>query len=299
VHYFCNLSDCRVDPVAWASTRQAEGWDGILVADHLFDTWGTRPHVWTTLGALAAGTDGLTLGTGYGNNLFRHPVEFAQASLTMQRISGGRFEAGLGAGWMEDEIVQTGRTLPPAAERADRLIEAVQLVRELFDTGSSRFAGKHYRLDVDRLERLGDRSPPKLVVGAGGRRVIRSVVPFVDKLELMPAAVATRTGSMNMEITNQLSYDDIRAMIDLARSTRGDLPLRIYVPCCAGDDDRTKKIASMYEGFFADFNGSPSKVAESVLALAELGIDEAHLAPSDEYTYVNLAPLLAAPAVQT
>jgi alkanesulfonate monooxygenase SsuD/methylene tetrahydromethanopterin reductase-like flavin-dependent oxidoreductase (luciferase family) len=264
-----------------------------VVADHLFDTWGSRPHVWGVLGALAVGTSDLTLGTGYANNLVRHPIEFAQASLTIQRLSGGRFEAGLGAGWTQEEIERTGRTLPSTRERADRLIEAVQMTRELFDHGASQFGGQYYDVDVDRLERLGDTPPPALVVGAGGRKLIRSVTPFVDKLELMPAAVATRTGAMNMEISNAITDDDVRALADLARSVRDDIVLRLYVPCCAGDDERTRKVAAAYDGFFARFQGSPNKVAHEILALGEWGISEVHLATSDEATYRNLAPLLA------
>ncbi len=118
------------------------------------------------------------------------------------------------------------------------------------------------------------------------------MTPFVDKLELMPAAVATRTGSMNMEISNRITDEDVRALVDLARSVRGDIALRLYIPCCAGEDERTKKIAAAYDGFFARFQGAPDKVANEIRALGELGIDEFHLAASDEATYANLAPLL-------
>jgi alkanesulfonate monooxygenase SsuD/methylene tetrahydromethanopterin reductase-like flavin-dependent oxidoreductase (luciferase family) len=293
VRFFCNLNDARVQPVEWGATRRAEGWGGFVVCDHLWDPAGPKPHVWSVLGALAASTSTVILGTGFANNLFRHPVEFAQASLTMQRISRGRFEAGLGAGWSEEELLRTGRDIVSGPERADRLIEAVRLVRELFDTGSMHFAGRYYRVDVDRLERLGDQKPPALVVGAGGRRVIRSVAPFVDKLELMPQSLGNRSGSIDMAALNSVTRDDVRSMIDLARSARGDIPLRMYVGCCAGDDERTARISSMFsEGFFADFYGSPKKVADAVLGLADFGIDEFHLAPNDQYTYENLAPLL-------
>lgn len=293
MRFVCNLNDSRVHPVEWAGARGAQGWDGFLVCDHLWDPAGPKPHVWSVLGALAACTSGPTLGTGFANNLLRHPVEFAQASLTMQRITGGRFEAGLGAGWFEEELRATGREMSPGPERAERLIEAVQVVRELFETGSSGFSGRHYRVEIDRLERLGDQPPPSLVVGAGGPRVIRSVADHVDKLELMPPSLVTRSGAMDTAAFNSVGRDDVRAMVDRARSTREDLPLRLYVACCAGDDERTERIASKFtEGFFADFYGSPSKVADAVLGLGELGVDEVHLAPNDQYTYDNLAPLL-------
>jgi alkanesulfonate monooxygenase SsuD/methylene tetrahydromethanopterin reductase-like flavin-dependent oxidoreductase (luciferase family) len=167
-------------------------------------------------------------------------------------------------------------------------------MRELFDTGSCRFQGRYYQLDVDRLERLQDLPPPVLLAGVGGPRVTKAVAPYVDKLEIMPAAVSTRGGAMNMERSNQVTRDDVRALIDCARSVRDDVPLRVYITCCAGDDERTQRVASMFEGFFADFQGSPEKVAANILGLADLGIDEVHLQPSDNYTYGNLAPLLVA-----
>jgi alkanesulfonate monooxygenase SsuD/methylene tetrahydromethanopterin reductase-like flavin-dependent oxidoreductase (luciferase family) len=295
VKYFGNLNDCRVQPTEWIKDRQAEaGWSGYLVCDHLWDPAGPRTHVWTTLGALAATTDGVSLGTGFANNLFRHPIEFAQASLTMQRVSGGRFEAGLGAGWAAAEMEGTGRPPPSAPERAARLIEAVQLVRQVFATGGADVDGEYYQVHARRIERLGgDIGPPALVVGAGGPRVIRGVAPYVDKLEIMPPAVATRTGMVDIAMSNAVSRDDVLRMIDVARAAREDLPLRLYVACCAGTDERSRRISELYtEGFFADFHAEPAKVADAILALGDLGVAELHIAPNDQYSYENLAPRL-------
>jgi alkanesulfonate monooxygenase SsuD/methylene tetrahydromethanopterin reductase-like flavin-dependent oxidoreductase (luciferase family) len=295
VRFVCNLGDCVAQPAAWGSAREGEGWDGLVVADHLWVHTMPGPHVWTLLGALAASTGEMSLGTGFANNLARHPIELAQAAMTMQRISGGRFEAGIGAGWLEEEMSATGRAMPSASERADRFIETVELVRELFDTGSCRFEGRFYQLDVDRLERLQDLAPPLLVAGVGGPRVTRAVAPYVDKLELMPVAVATRGGAIDRDRFNQVTRDDVRALIDRARSARDDLPLRTYVTCCAGDDERTRQVAANFDGFYADFQGSPQKVADAIWSLEELGVDEVHLYAGDEATFTNLAPLLDRP----
>ena len=126
-------------------------------------------EVGSVLGALASTTTTVGLGTGHHCNLFRHPVEFAHASLSVQRLSGGRFEAGLGAGWTKDELVRSGRDMPSPGERASRLIEAAQIVRQLFDTGSATFKGEHYEVDMDGLDRLEGIGPPPLVIAAGGR----------------------------------------------------------------------------------------------------------------------------------
>src|SRR5262245_60623264 len=120
-----------VDPVTWAQTREAEGWQVLGCADHFWTGTRAYPHSWVTLGAMAAATSRSLLTTSFANNLFRSPVEFAQASLQMQIVSGGRFEAGLGAGWTKEEAVGASLHYPEPSERAGRLIEAVQIVRQL------------------------------------------------------------------------------------------------------------------------------------------------------------------------
>lgn len=291
--FACSLSEVDVDPVAWSRLREAEGWDALFVSDHLWTDVGASPHLWTLLGAMAVSTRSVRLGPAFQNNLFRHPVEFAQACLTMQRISGGRFEAGLGAGWSGIELERTGRPLPTAGERAGRLIEAVQITRQLFDAGRCAFAGRYYNVDVNLVERPAQ-GPPPLVVSAGGPRVIRSVAPFVDRLELKAASSATRGGRLDLAALAAVTWDDLRAQVDLARSARADLPLGLHVLCCAGDDERTRRIASKFpEGsLFGRFYGPPDQVAQAVWSLADLGVNRVHLTPGDQHSYANLAPLL-------
>jgi alkanesulfonate monooxygenase SsuD/methylene tetrahydromethanopterin reductase-like flavin-dependent oxidoreductase (luciferase family) len=92
---FCpNLMRADIDPVAWAIAREAEGWDVIAASDHLWVRSGVAfPHLWVTLTQMAMVTSRVRLTSSFANNLFRSPVEFAQASLALQRASGGRFEA--------------------------------------------------------------------------------------------------------------------------------------------------------------------------------------------------------------
>jgi alkanesulfonate monooxygenase SsuD/methylene tetrahydromethanopterin reductase-like flavin-dependent oxidoreductase (luciferase family) len=297
MRFACNLNVTTVDAMGWAVRREAEGWHRLMVSDHIIDPAGPSPHVWSVLGALAAVTERVQLGTGFHCNLFRHPVEFAQASLSIQRLSGGRFEAGLGAGWTEPELLRTGRAMPAAPERASRLIEATRIVRELLATGACRFDGRHYQVDIAGLDRLDRIGPPPLVVAAGGPRVIRGVAPYVDKLELIPASMANRGGTWDREAYGAVTSEDVRALIDVARSARDDLTIQLHVACrvriAGGPPPRT---SFPPDSFLGAFHGPADSVASALLAIEDFGLDEVHIGPHDEHTYVELASRLLGPA---
>ena len=292
MRFACNLNLGDLPAVEWAARREAEGWHKLMISDHLFEDNRPSPHVWTVLGALATSTSDVVLGTGYHCNLFRHPVEFAQASLAVQQLSGGRFEAGLGAGWAEEELRRTGRPIPPAPVRAEMVIEAAQIVRLWFDTGGAQFDGRHYRVDVEGLGRLDGVTPPPLVVASGGTRVIQEVAPFIDKLELIPAARASRPGSWDKAAYQSVTADDVRALIQLARSARADLPLQIHVACRVSDPRRNRGGGHRSDSFLGAFYGPIGQVVDALLSIADLGIDDVYIGPHDEYTYEQLAPRL-------
>ena len=151
MEYVANLLDCDVDPAAWARRREDEGWDVVGCADHLFSPRRVYPHLWVTLATMAAATSRIRLTSSFANNLMRTPVEFAQAALQMQAVSGGRFEAGLGAGWDAVETAGAGLEFPAAGARAGRYAEAIRIVRQLLDTGACEFHGDHYDIDIPAL----------------------------------------------------------------------------------------------------------------------------------------------------
>lgn len=95
MRFIANLMDFEVDPGPWAMAREAEGWDGVAASDHYFVRRGSRwyPHLWVAVAQMAAATDRIVVTSAFANNLFRSPVEFVLASLTMQRASAGRWEA--------------------------------------------------------------------------------------------------------------------------------------------------------------------------------------------------------------
>ncbi|MBV8932409.1 MAG: LLM class flavin-dependent oxidoreductase, partial [Kutzneria sp.] len=146
---------------------------------------------------MAAATQRIRLTANFANNLFRSPVEFAQASLTMQRASHGRWEAGFGAGWAQEELESTGQTYPTPRRRADRYIEAVQVVRQLFHTNRCSFSGEHYNINVPALAGFENLTPPPLIGSLGGPRTIAGATPYLDRVELMPATGVARGGELD------------------------------------------------------------------------------------------------------
>src|SRR2546430_1107148 len=140
-----------LSPEAWGRRREEEDWDVLSCADHFYSPRRAYPHLWVTLATFAAATSRARLTSAFANNLLRSPVEFAQASLEMQIVSGGRFEAGLGAGWDRAEAEGAGIDYPPARVRAGRYAESIQIVRQLFDKGACQFEGRYYTIDIPVL----------------------------------------------------------------------------------------------------------------------------------------------------
>jgi alkanesulfonate monooxygenase SsuD/methylene tetrahydromethanopterin reductase-like flavin-dependent oxidoreductase (luciferase family) len=137
---------------------------------------------WTLLAALAARTDRIRIGVLVSCNTFRHPALLAHAAMTVDHVSSGRLELGLGAGWFVPEHRQFGFAFPPPGELVERFHEAVRIVDLLLREGSATFAGRHYRLDGAHL-RPGpvQRPRPPLTLGAHGRRMLRICAEFADR----------------------------------------------------------------------------------------------------------------------
>jgi alkanesulfonate monooxygenase SsuD/methylene tetrahydromethanopterin reductase-like flavin-dependent oxidoreductase (luciferase family) len=141
------------DPVREARDAEERGFDGVRVLDHFSaplwpDSAYSVPHSLVTLGAAAAATSRVGLTQTMLCNTFRNPAEIAQAMSTLHRISGGRAELGLGAGWHRAEHEAFGYPFPSLTERFERLREAVTLCRTMLrDNGAISFEGRYYRAE--------------------------------------------------------------------------------------------------------------------------------------------------------
>lgn len=166
-----------------AITRQAEklGYDSVWVSDHLVSPDG-RPRAleaWTVLSALAVSTHTIRLGTYVLCNQFRHPSLLAKMASTIDNISGGRLELGVGAGWLRDEHVTFGFSWDKHSVRVERLRESVEIIKKLWTEKHVSYDGKHFKLDKATLEPKPIQKPhPNLWIG-GNSAAIRKVVAEV------------------------------------------------------------------------------------------------------------------------
>lgn len=268
-----NYTSATADPREFAAAAEAAGFDGVGMSDHVFRS-SAYPHVWVAVSAMAQATQRVFLTTSFANNLFRSPVEFAQAGLTMQWLSGGRFEAGLGAGWLEHEVRAMGLAYPDPRTRARRYREAVSIVRELFDTGACSFEGDHYTIGVPMIGPTVV-EPPPLVVSVGGPWTIRHVAPLADRVELKFGG-STRHGDLDLAALATATRDDLRRMVDAVREAAPDTPVGVFAMIAVGDDDDAELDAvreSLGDGLYADFVGPPDRVLGRLRSLGDLGID--------------------------
>ncbi|MDA0338419.1 MAG: LLM class flavin-dependent oxidoreductase [Proteobacteria bacterium] len=294
MEFFPNYNtNVDVDPVLWAQAREAEGWDGIVASDHYWIGDKPFPHLWVTLTQMACATERITLASSFANNLFRSPVEFAQASLALHRASGGRYEAGLGAGWNEEEMLRTGQTYPPGPVRVSMYREAMTIVRVLLTTGTCTFKGEYYNVDVPRLEPFDPNSRPLLVGACGGPRSIREITPLLDRVEIKGTGAATRGGILDFEKLATITHDDVKRLIEKVRAVDADIPIGYFAVIGVGDDPMVEQMrAGLGNGDYARFFGAADDVAEALLSLGDYGISRIQLTDLASGAIEALAPVL-------
>jgi len=155
----------------WAElARKAEGlgYSTLFMPDHFGDQLAPVP----ALMAAADATTTLKVGTLVFDNDYKHPVVLAKELATIDRLSGGRLEVGLGAGWMRSDYDQSGIPMDPPGVRVSRMEEGIAVIKGCFGPGPFSFAGEHYAItDYDGQPKpLQD--PPPLIIGGGARRVL-------------------------------------------------------------------------------------------------------------------------------
>ena len=170
--------------VRQAVAAEEAGFDFEVSSDHYFpwlSSQGHAPYAWTVLGAVAHATSRVGLYTYVTCPILRyHPAVVAQKAATLQLLADGRFTLGLGAGENLNEHV-VGHGWPAVDKRHDMLVEAVEIIRELFTGDLVTFDGEHFRVDSARLWSLPD-EPPEIGVAVGGELAIATLAPLADHL---------------------------------------------------------------------------------------------------------------------
>jgi probable F420-dependent oxidoreductase len=168
--------DNRKDLVEAAQRAEAVGFSTGLIADHYVQM--LSPLM--ALQCVADATERLRLGTFVIANDYRHPVELAKQFATLDLLSGGRAEVGIGSGYAKNEYDSIGLRYDPAGVRVERLGEAVQIIRRVLDGEKVNFEGKHYRIaDYEPFPKPVQEHLP-ILVGGGGRKVLSIAAQHAD-----------------------------------------------------------------------------------------------------------------------
>lgn len=179
-----------IQTLTWPEMRERWQWleglgfDSLWLPDHFFPTAGKDVpmlEAWTLLAGLATATSRARIGILVSSNTFRHPALLAKQAVTVDHLSDGRLELGVGAGWMELEHEIFGIEFPETKERVDRFAEAVELLDTYLSNDESSFAGEHYQLeDVFNRPAPVQQPRPPLVMGAHGPRMLKLVARYAD-----------------------------------------------------------------------------------------------------------------------
>jgi F420-dependent oxidoreductase-like protein len=160
---------------------ESAGFDGAWVFDHFTPLYGdpNGPCLegWTLLAGLAAVTSRIRLGVLVTGITYRHPSVLATEAITVDHISKGRLELGLGAAWHQPEHEALGIPFPPLKERAERLEEGVQVIRLLMTKDRATFDGRYYQLAGESYHPKPVQRPnPPIWIGAGGEQLMLPIV---------------------------------------------------------------------------------------------------------------------------
>ena len=170
--------------VEWWQRVEALGFDSVWDCDHLnrpSNPEGPYFEGWTLLAALAAVTERIRIGVLVSSNTFRHPGLLAQMAATVDHVSNGRLELGLGGGWYEGEHERFGIELPGPGDLRRRYHEAVQIVDSLLRNETTTFAGRFYQLDGAYVRPTPVQKPrPPLVLAAHKPRMLRICAEYAD-----------------------------------------------------------------------------------------------------------------------
>jgi probable F420-dependent oxidoreductase len=179
-----------------ACRAEGSGFSTLLIRDHLIE--GPFPDQFgplTALAFVAARTTTLRVGTMVISNDFRHPAVLAKEVATLDVLSEGRAELGLGAGFLRMEYEQTGMAFDDAGTRVDRLEEALDVLKGLFSPGPFEYRGRHYRIEgLESFPVPAQRPHPPILVAGSRRRMLSLAARQADIVAIQP--VSTGSGDV-------------------------------------------------------------------------------------------------------
>ncbi|MDQ4088806.1 MAG: TIGR03621 family F420-dependent LLM class oxidoreductase [Actinomycetota bacterium] len=249
----------------WAAkARRVEelGYSTLCMPDHFDDQLAPIP----ALVAAAAATSTLRVSTLVLDNDYRHPLLTAKEAATVDVVSGGRFELGMGAGWLRSDYEQSGIACDTPGVRIDRLAEGVAVVKGLLAGGKFSFSGRHYTVSNHPGTPLPVQRPhPPLLIGGGGRRILSLAGREAD---IVSVNFDLRSGSIDTQVGATATAGATAEKVGWVREAAGDrfddveLSYTAYLTMVT--DDREAVAAGLGVGFGLD--------AEQVLAMPNFAV---------------------------
>ncbi|MDX6578684.1 MAG: hypothetical protein QOJ47_233 [Gaiellales bacterium] len=296
-----------------ALTAERSGFDSVWVMDHLYQIAMIGPpenamfEAYTLLGAIAARTSKVRLGTMVSGVTYRNPALLAKIVTTLDVISCGRAVLGIGSAWNEQEHIGYGFDFYTARERFERLTEAVQICRAMFTEQRPSFHGTYYRiveaLNVPRPITPG--GPPILVGGSGEKWTLRLVAERADACNLFGDVETIRHKLSVLEQhcaevgrdPSEITKTRLGSLLIGATEEEAQAKLSAFAATRGISEEQARAVATI---------GSPDSVAEQAQALLDAGLDgllfnmpDAHDLEPVELAGATLAPIFERRSIAT
>lgn len=284
--------------------RQVEdlGYSTLLIPDHLGEQLSPIP----ALLLAADATTTLRVGSLVFDNDFRHPAVLAKEAATLDVLSEGRLELGLGAGWLKSEYDRAGMPFDRPGTRIERMEEAVQIIKGLFADGPVDFAGKHYTItDMEGFPKPVQRPHPPILIGGGGQRLLSIAGREADIVGFIPKARTDGKGQDLTDATPEALGQKIAWVREAAGARFDELELGILVAQVITTEDREDAAQFIANTMAAGLNVNADQVLQTPYLLlgSEDQICEDLLKRRERYgiSYINifeqgleaLAPIVA------
>jgi probable F420-dependent oxidoreductase len=262
----------RAEWVEKARKVEELGYSTLTVPDHLTDLMAPMP----ALASAAAATKHLRVGTYVLNNDLRHPVLVAREAATVDFLTDGRFQLGLGAGSIQSEYDEAGLAFDTGRERVDRLAEAVTVIKGLLKGEQVTFAGRHFRVTGHTIAPLPVQKPhPPILIGGNGRRLLALAARDADIVGL--SGITFRRGGAAPPDLSGWRVSGVDERVQLVREAAGDryprLELNALVQRVVVTDDRRRaaeELTSRWAQLTADeFLASPYVLVGTVSQMTD------------------------------
>ncbi len=264
------------DWVAQARRVEELGYSTLLMPDHFGGQFAPIP----ALMAAAQATKSLHVGSFVMDNDFHHPVVLAKESATLDLLSGGRLELGLGAGWMASDYEKSGIPLDRAGVRVSRMEESLHILKGLFADGPMTFKGKYYTVtNLEGMPKPQQRPHPPLMIGGAGKRVLSIAAREADIVSIVARPLPDGN---SLDVTDMTPAATERK-IDLIRQEAGarfdGLELNILLFAVVVTQNRQQSADQLAERFQTTGEqllqtphcliGTPEQMVEDLLARRE------------------------------